>query len=55
MTAKLAPSREQPCKERSRFVHHDGSCLRCGAVQGEACPQHHGPLEERLDDRDVWP
>lgn len=28
----------QPCKNGQPFVAADGSCLRCGADQGVACP-----------------
>lgn len=28
-----------PCKNKSIYVESDGSCMRCGAVQGEACLQ----------------
>lgn len=27
----------QPCKDKQPEVAQDGSCLRCGASQGEAC------------------
>lgn len=26
-----------PCKNEGPWVESDGSCLKCGAVQGEAC------------------
>lgn len=28
----------QPCKNGQPYVAGDGSCLRCGADQGVACP-----------------
>jgi hypothetical protein len=34
--------RSQPCKDEQSVVdYHDGSCLRCGAAQGEACLEKH--------------
>lgn len=33
----MAAQRAQPCKDKDHRVASDGSCLRCGAVQGQVC------------------
>jgi hypothetical protein len=35
--ARCGADADVRCKDRGHAVHHDGSCLSCGAWTGEAC------------------
>lgn len=51
----------EPCKNGQPYVAADGSCLRCGADQGEACRERARtteaesvPARPTIDERRRW-